>query len=84
MSIAILCDGCPARVLQAGPNTGAVTVPDGWVQIQIEQKQRATLVQHQCPRCYQATKEALAEHTRRLMPEVTNPVGGKLNWEKGD
>lgn len=61
MSIAMICDGCDVRVVQAGPNTGPVALPLGWAQFAIERKNEATLVQHQCPRCFADIQRRMRE-----------------------
>lgn len=76
--IAVICDGCGTQHPQAGPNNSSVTIPDGWVQIAIEKKQTATLVQHQCPKCFKVTQDLLREHAQRNMPDVTNHIGAPL------
>ena len=82
--IAIICDGCGVRHPQTGPNTGQVPIPEGWVQIAIEQKQRATMVQHQCPACFADTAKLLREQSKRLSPSVENAIGAPLPHERGD
>lgn len=83
MSIAIFCDGCDIRRIQAGPNTGAVPLPEGWVQVTIEQKQNATTVQHQCPACFAKMKEAMSAQSASKTPEVRNPIGSPQHITDG-
>lgn len=83
MSIAIFCDGCDARKVQAGPNTGPVPLPDGWVQVTVQQNQNATTVQHQCPSCFAMLKQAMRAQSASKTPEVRNPIGSPQHITEG-